>query len=1488
MNMNLRSQDLFVLLKMAAGGPIAYGALAAELGMSPSEVHKSVKRAILAGLVGEMGPRSRRVNLQALLNFLIGGAARSFPVKPGPITRGIPTAQGAPPLNTRIRSGDDLLPVWPHNDGTTRGYAIEPLHKSVPVAAQRDARLYELLALFDALRIGGARERKAAVSELRSLLTRSEAFRESGFRQLAPTSASRGLQTESEPHWGERQALGITESHLQTWSDITGSDQILPDLVRRLVMGLVPRRDLISIQFHAHRASYLSGNDGELRTRTPTMFANTPRSLWQISTRKDIRRKASKDYEDTSKAVADSGEAQEATYVALTSRVWKNKQEWAQERRQRGEWADVRAYDAIDLAQWIGQCLPAQLWFSDLLGFPIKDLVTPRDFLEAWRRRTAPPLPIDFVLAGREHEVAEFWKRLEDGAACVWVQGDTREEALAFLCACLDSRGDQHGRFWLERTIIARTNDALQFASAQGAAEDDPLVLVPFFPKPELERVALSKHLIFVPSSSADSFLAPRSNIIALRALRIGTLANTLNVLLGDPTRAQELARKSGGKLAALQRLMGFNAPMPNWANNQSSALLPALLLAGAWDPRNERDREILQQLIGGGAYAELEAPIERFLHVEDAPLQTNGYTRAWRSRTDAFRLLARMLSPGLLRRYFDLCAEILGKTSPRYELPAEKRGFASWYGDVLPESEALRHGLAEGLAMLASLPDDIKDAMSPPSRAECENNIARVVRSVLVQDWQRWATIGACLPLLAEAHPDAFLDAVWDLLGSTEANRLFEQDRASDGPFGECCHAGLLWALEILAWHPQHFSRCAKILARLAERDPDPGGRFQNRPKETLFNLFHPVVRQTAYPNEDRIDVLHRLCADFPEVGWRLLCEILSAYPHDRPVSSTCRPRYQTWNLPAELDRYTPDECDAYRKVILSLALERLPTTADELAKLIEKQTLEVMMDDVRTFIRNELEPFKEGSEAGLLRLQTALRGWISFRFLHYEEAAAEREDVKDTYKLVEEMESPDLARRFAWLFSHNPVLAEASEWDQNRKVREERLRQQQQAAIRTLLEREGLPGVQRLAQIAAAPFLVGAALADRNDAADYDWAMIEIVEAADAGREDWVEAYIQRRVQEMGIEWLVQLCEARVTAGRPREAVRLACAVDSLPEIRDWAEKQNNALRDSYWKHARFWTPRIRDDDDFARCVNRLLRLDRWLEAIEMVRWTLHEAEPPGRASDYVKLLEYPSEDHRLQEICSRGDAWVVPYVIPNIFAHLDRIGRVRNETMARLEIAYFDLLKNSQRPASRVFQILGERSEEFVSLVEALYRPAASEPDHANIAEAEQSEREKRADVALRLLNGWGGFPGAGRPAPERDASLRQWCQVVLARLRDSDREEVGEIHVAHVLARVPEDEVDGIWPCRVAREFVEKGNRKIGDGLYTAKFNERGVVSRRLGEGGNQERQIAEGFRRDADRLRNGFPETAALLDRLANTFEHMARHEDMEHERFTDV
>jgi hypothetical protein len=116
------------------------------------------------------GSCQEKAKKTSLEEFLIHGVKYVFPPQRGGLTRGMPTGYAAPPLNSQIVQTTEHPPVWPYASGSVRGYAFFPLHKSVPIAAEKDVQLYQLLALLDAIRGGRTREALLAAQGIRDRL----------------------------------------------------------------------------------------------------------------------------------------------------------------------------------------------------------------------------------------------------------------------------------------------------------------------------------------------------------------------------------------------------------------------------------------------------------------------------------------------------------------------------------------------------------------------------------------------------------------------------------------------------------------------------------------------------------------------------------------------------------------------------------------------------------------------------------------------------------------------------------------------------------------------------------------------------------------------------------------------------------------------------------------------------------------------------------------------------------------------------------------------------------------------------------------------------------------------------------------------------------------------------------------------------------------------------------------------------------------------
>ncbi len=186
----MKSQDIVILLKLASlqeqessgffdnhnwssgrEDPFSVRGLGASLGISKTEVSASLNRSLESGLavkdrkLGRTKPSRRN-----LYNFTIYGLKFVFPAKPGAMMRGTPTAFSAPMLEGQLLSAGDDIYVWPDAEGRKRGQSVEPLFKSVPEAVQNDERLYEYLALIDAIRLGRQREANLAADRFEERL----------------------------------------------------------------------------------------------------------------------------------------------------------------------------------------------------------------------------------------------------------------------------------------------------------------------------------------------------------------------------------------------------------------------------------------------------------------------------------------------------------------------------------------------------------------------------------------------------------------------------------------------------------------------------------------------------------------------------------------------------------------------------------------------------------------------------------------------------------------------------------------------------------------------------------------------------------------------------------------------------------------------------------------------------------------------------------------------------------------------------------------------------------------------------------------------------------------------------------------------------------------------------------------------------------------------------------------------------------------------
>lgn len=157
----------------------------------------------------------------------------------------------------------------------------------------------------------------------------------------------------------------INAADLNSWANSRESQERLPHLLRLLVHATVTH--LQRVGFPAGESVQMGGWDGVIETEEGNAFVPSGCSVWELGVNTRIKTKADADYKkrcDDSLGLSPP----EITFVFVTPRRWAGKERWVQKKNSEGIWAEVRAYDADDLEQWLELAPAVHAWLAQILG----------------------------------------------------------------------------------------------------------------------------------------------------------------------------------------------------------------------------------------------------------------------------------------------------------------------------------------------------------------------------------------------------------------------------------------------------------------------------------------------------------------------------------------------------------------------------------------------------------------------------------------------------------------------------------------------------------------------------------------------------------------------------------------------------------------------------------------------------------------------------------------------------------------------------------------------------------------------------------------------------------------------------------------------------------------------------------------------------------------------------------------------------------------
>jgi addiction module HigA family antidote len=1259
--------------------------------------------------------------------------------------------------------------------------------------------------------------------------------------------------------------LAIKANEIESWSASNISARTrLSVLLRTLVNSTGV--GLTKVDFPGNDDAERPGWDGYIVASQGTPWVPEGKSGWEFGCDQDPKAKADRDFSKRTKAT-DKAVRDETTLVFVTPRSWRGKQKWEDDRKAEKKWMNVRAFDASNLEQWIEQSIAAQAWFAGETHRASNGAHSLDKCWFDWANASDPLLVGSLftpaVNAGKGIIGSRLSKPPEDPTI---IAADSTEEALAFLAQLFSEAGGELAAH-RDRVVVFHEPGVLP-KLAVGSSN-----FIAVATTREVER-----ELAPFCSSISSIVVCPRNvanaePLIVLEPLNYEAFRTSLQEMGFNRDKTDQLGYESGRSLTVLRRrLSKFPAiRTPEWAADASIAthLMP-FLFAGAWSSSNQSDQAILSLLASDTAYGTLEKELQVLASLNDAPVWSVGTYRGVVSKIDLLFTISSTVTRTELETYIEVAFLVLSEDDPSLDLPEEDRWKAGIFGKTREISAALRKGISETLVLLSVHGNRLFQA---GLGIDVEESVARLIKKLLTPLTTR--TLEAHerdLPTYAEAAPDEFLFILEEDLKRFEPASLGLMRPSDTGVFGRCVRAGLLWSLENLAWSPITLPRAVLVLAKLAQIQIDDN--WVNKPIASLKSIFRSWMPQTAAKLDQRIAVMRQLADRYPDIAWQICADQFGEVHRTGDYNNKPRWRNDGHGFGEPISR---GEMHTFELNMIDMALNWKKHDRTTLGDLIER--LHGLNNAQQAAVWDLVKRWAEGG------VNDNDKAWVreKIRVTVLSQRGAARNEKRQADGLVgaanavyEALEPADLLNKHKWLFRQAWIEESADEvQDMDFRKRGERISKLRTDALSEILSERGVAGILEFAEMGETANIIGLlmpTILSTNDVAEFiltaippdmdSWTRKNLVNGALHGiMGDQIRSDVLRRVgKSLSQDHLVKILELAPFHGSTW------ALVDELgvpAQHAYWAGVSPN------WEN--------QSDEDLNGAVERLLIAKRPRAAFSCVHFVLEKLRPAllfRLMTEIVTGKDEPPGHYRLDS-----------YYITEAFKLLDASGEFSAEQLAGLEFPYIDALsrKYGAREARGIPNLefyLEDHPEFFVEAVAWAYKRSDGRTDPQALRLDDQEHIKNRAERGAALLDTIERIPGRNKLGVIEANRLLVWVKTVRQSCAELGRQETGDISLGKLLSNASVGE-DGVWPCEAVRDVLEQvQSRDISRGISTGLYNARGVHWR--GEGGDQERELAEKYRKWAGALEFSHPFVAAtILKRMANTYDGEAKGHDTE-------
>lgn len=1250
----------------------------------------------------------------------------------------------------------------------------------------------------------------------------------------------------------------VTENMLDAWvrAHTEAAQGKIVELVARLVAASCPHST--RFRFPLCDSMNQQGPDGELDTATQFLpYVPVGKSIWEIGTGEKPAQKAEEDYQQKTKSIDDETKKQ-TTFIFVTPlsgrKGWRNTDKqggikhWIKAKKAEDKWKDVLVLDGTQLVSWVGGFPAVSFWLAKLIHCSVGNFETAESRWELISTFGKPPRLDTSVFTTGKEAATEKLRQLIIEKTANQLKIITRypRQIADYVSAYIASLPDDERKKYFSRVLIIPTPDVWRdFCNLN----ESHIFVADFDLDAEsgghLIQQAMNRRHVVIYSESTGGM--PHGNSVELHLPRTEQLKASLIKSGHNEERVRQLTDKCGRNLAVLLRLLrGFSAS-PGWAEQSESNNLALAQLLGQWVEENRGDQEVAEEL-SGNEYGEWMNSIRKIANAKATPLEF--FNGRWRitSRYEAWIYLGPLIGLKTLDQFEKIAIKVLSETDAELDLPKEDRFAAKIYGKKRYYSSALRNGIAETLALLGAQGKFL--TACPNSRPE--SVATRVVRSLLAgADSTRWVSLNDVLPFLAEAAPDEFLRAV----GSASENpdqpfsRVFAEE--GDGIFSGNYITGILWALESLAWNGEYLTRVCRILANLDATDP--GGKFTNRPINSLTTILLPWLPQTCADPTTRYSAIKCIVREMPEVAWRLVLRLLPR--HHSSSAHTHKPKWRDYIPDDWQDGATNHQRWEDEKYYATLALQLADTNLSRLSILIEYYFFldESFQESYRNkLLSKEIQQLPEEKRYLLWNTLSKLL-YDHRRYANRAKWAQPESKLQELEAVAQQLAPKTPEVKYKRLFTGRlfDLDDDTEDWEE----RQRRIFERRTKAVHEIFDNGGFDQLLAFSRSVESAGDVGMAYGADHGLADDSKVLPSLLESENESDVRFATHYIWARFGSMKWKWVDGLDRSNWVVDTK---VKLFSILPFNNETWDRVAKELCDDENVYWKKT---NTNLRKDclQGADNALKKLIVNGRADAAIECL--VLDQLKGGVYSEIGLYALEEFNKDNHVDR-----------YDICRIIEILQNSENVDENRLLLLEFKFAGLLDEHSgvRPLT-TYRRLSERPNLFSEIIRIIYRPTKKGIKSKSVRNA---DNVKFAEQAYELIREWNYPPGIARDGSFSPRKLTEWIEAVRAECIASGHWEMACYRIGEVLTHTPLT-TDRIWYDEVCSFLDSRENQKARDGFWCKIINSRGVHGFTYGK---EEIELAEKWEQFAKVVEEkGFSRFEETLRSIGRHYREEAEH-----------